>query len=133
MLAPLYAVGRRGRIGLTLLGLPCRAVRWWPGLLRVVTAAERRIGYHRDVGVAWHTSEYSSYDVRDRVGRITAPTLVLCGAQDWICPADESRRIAEAIPGAELVVVPAAGHASTVDAPEAVASAVRDFLGRRVA
>lgn len=131
VMAPLYAAGRAGRIGLTLLGLPCRAVRWWPGLLRAVMAVERRIGYDRDVGVEWHTSEYASYDLRGSLRRITAPTLVLCGAHDWICPVSESRLIADEITDAELVVVPGAGHASTVDAPRAVASAVRDFLDRR--
>ncbi len=133
VLAPLYAAGRLGRMGLTLLGLPCRAVRRWPGLLRVVSPVERRIGYHRDIGVAWHLGEYASYDVREELHRIHAPTLVLCGERDWICPVSESRRIADAIPGAEMVVVPDAGHASTIDAPRAVTAALADFVDRRVA
>ena len=47
------------------------------------------------------------------LGRIQAPTLVLCGAHDMIRPAD-SRSIAAAIPGARLQVLPHEGHGTYI-------------------
>lgn len=132
VLAPLYTADRRNRIGMTALGLACRAVGRWPALYPLAARIERRVGYWREVGGEWHVSEYGTYDVRERLGRITAPTLVLCGEEDWRCPVVESEAIAAGIPGAELVVIPGAGHTTPMDAPEVVTSALRDFLERRV-
>jgi pimeloyl-ACP methyl ester carboxylesterase len=38
------------------------------------------------------------------------PTVVLCGSRDRICPLDHSQDIADALPTAQLVVYPGAGH-----------------------
>lgn len=58
---------------------------------------------------------------------IQAPTLVLIGAEDQKTPIEYSRRIAHAIPGAQLQVLPRAGHLSNLDNPEAFTQALRDF------
>lgn len=50
------------------------------------------------------------FDASDRLPRIGAPTLVACGADDALIPAENSRTIAERIPGARLVVYEGAGH-----------------------
>jgi pimeloyl-ACP methyl ester carboxylesterase len=42
------------------------------------------------------------HDVWDRLGRITAPTLVACGAYDGLAPPANSEAIASRIPNAEL-------------------------------
>jgi 3-oxoadipate enol-lactonase len=42
------------------------------------------------------------HDVWDRLDRITAPTLVACGAHDGIAPRSNSEAIASRIPGAQL-------------------------------
>jgi len=68
------------------------------------------------------------YDLRDRLKDITAPTLVICGAQDWICPPRHSRLIADSIPNARLLEVPNANHAVHVEANDVVVAAIRDFL-----
>lgn len=60
------------------------------------------------------------HDVRDRLHRIQAPTLVLVGAQDRETPPAYSEAIAAAVPGARLVVVPGAGHLLNVEAPDVV-------------
>jgi pimeloyl-ACP methyl ester carboxylesterase len=44
-------------------------------------------------------------------------TLVLVGARDAICPPGCARRIAAAVPGADLVVVPNAGHLLMLERP----------------
>mgnify|MGYP001390799728 FL=1 len=70
------------------------------------------------------------YDVRDQLKDIAVPTLVICGAEDWICPPNHSRLIAEKIPNAELLEVPGANHAVHIEANDVVVAAVRDFLAR---
>lgn len=69
-----------------------------------------------------------SYDVRDRLGEITANTLVVCGEDDWICPVRHSREMAEKIPGAELLVVPGCNHGVHIEANELVNAHIRRFL-----
>lgn len=66
--------------------------------------------------------------VADEIGSITAPTLVIVGADDVPTPVKQSRRIAELIPGARLEIVPDSGHSSTIEQPEAVTALIRRFL-----
>jgi pimeloyl-ACP methyl ester carboxylesterase len=54
-----------------------------------------------------------------RLHAITAPTLVVHGAEDRVLPPENGRRLATAIPGAELAVWDAAGHLYPTDAPRA--------------
>ena len=54
---------------------------------------------------SWH-----SWDLRPRLHEIAVPTLVICGAEDWICDPIYSREIASRIPRAKLVVVPGSNH-----------------------
>lgn len=68
-------------------------------------------------------------DSRPRLGAIAVPTLVLCGAEDRLCPPDLHGAMADAIPGATLVIVPGAGHFAPVEAPDATARAVSSWLG----
>ncbi len=66
--------------------------------------------------------------VEHELGRISAPTLVIVGADDVATPPPKSRRIAELVHGARLVEIPACGHSSTVEQPEAVSELLVDFL-----
>ena len=67
-------------------------------------------------------------DSRPRLSAISAPTLVLCGAEDRICPPSLSEQIAASIPGARLVIVADAGHYVTLERPDAVTSALNAWL-----
>lgn len=59
---------------------------------------------------------------------IDVPTLVLVGEEDGITPPNVARDMAHAIPGATLVTIPAAGHVTSLEAPELVTRALRTFL-----
>ncbi|WOB08247.1 alpha/beta fold hydrolase [Piscinibacter gummiphilus] len=60
---------------------------------------------------------------------ITCPTLVLCGREDmWSNPARHQHLHAR-IAGSTLVVVERCGHMSTMEQPEAVTHALRQWLG----
>lgn len=68
-------------------------------------------------------------DRLDDLRRLAVPVLVLVGALDKAMVAP-SERMADAIPGAELVVVDGAAHSPQFEAPEPCWAAVRDFLAR---
>jgi 3-oxoadipate enol-lactonase len=56
------------------------------------------------------------------------PTLAVVGEADESTPPDQVRRMAEAIPGARLVVIPGAGHLPSVERPAATTKALQEFL-----
>ena len=66
--------------------------------------------------------------VTDQLGQINTPTLIIVGDQDTALPLKESQTMHAGIPNSKLVVIPGAGHTSTVEEPEAVTAAMTDFL-----
>ncbi|BAY08571.1 alpha/beta fold hydrolase [Calothrix sp. NIES-2098] len=69
-------------------------------------------------------------DTRQRLKDIHCPTLVLVSKQDILTPVKFSEQLAQGIPNAELVVLERGGHGLVVESPEAVASAMLNFLSR---
>lgn len=59
---------------------------------------------------------------------ISVPTLVVVGEHDAITPPAEAQAMADAIPGARLAVIPAAGHLTPMENPSAVAQALDEFF-----
>ena len=68
-------------------------------------------------------------DSRPLLSSIRCPTLVLVGDGDVATPPELNEEIADGIAGARLVVVPACGHLSTIERPDAVSTALRQWLG----
>lgn len=68
-------------------------------------------------------------DARAVLGGITCRTLVMCGAEDRLCPPQWHREIASAIPGAALEVIDGAGHLPPLEQPECFSQLVHDWLG----
>jgi pimeloyl-ACP methyl ester carboxylesterase len=62
------------------------------------------------------------------LGSINVPTLVIVGEHDTITKPDEMQSLAAAIPGAEFVQVPDAGHMAPLEQPAVVNEAIRKFL-----
>jgi pimeloyl-ACP methyl ester carboxylesterase len=58
----------------------------------------------------WHRIESLSWDMRPILGQIRCPSLIVQGEEDEHATPQHARDIAEAIPGAELWLVPGAGH-----------------------
>ena len=58
------------------------------------------------------------------------PTLVITGDEDELTPVDESRSMAAADPGAELVIIPGAGHLANLEQPDAFNAALNAFLAQ---
>jgi proline iminopeptidase len=67
-------------------------------------------------------------DLRPELARITAPTLILAGRHDWICPPEFSEEIHRLIPGSTLRIFEDSSHSIRVDEPEALRQAIADFV-----
>ena len=48
------------------------------------------------------------------------PTLIVCGEHDLVTPAEYSKKMAEALPDSELVIVARTGHLVLLDKPEPI-------------
>ena len=77
----------------------------------------------------WWATVY--HDTVSRLPRIQAPTLVLHGERDAMAPTANARLLAGRIPDAELVMIPAAGHAYLLERPEESFDVFADWLDRR--
>ena len=71
-----------------------------------------------------------TFDLRAELASITVPTLMLTGEHDQLAPPKVMRAMAEQVAGAELVVVPGAGHLVNLEAPAAFLAAVGGWLDR---
>lgn len=63
-------------------------------------------------------------DLASAARAIRAPTRVVVGAEDRIAPKDAARRLAELIPGAELVVLEGCGHLAPLERPAEIAALI---------
>ena len=68
-----------------------------------------------------------SFDTYDRLARIKAPTLVLCGKKDILIPSENGPILAKAIPNAKLVYLEKSAHALAEDMEE-VLKVITEFL-----
>jgi len=69
------------------------------------------------------------FDVMDRVGDITLPTLIISGSADKMTPPKYSHYLHQQIAGSQLVEIKEGGHMMAVEKPTEVAQAVAAFLG----
>lgn len=71
------------------------------------------------------------FDVRDRIGQISVPVLILVGENDPGTPVEMSEEIQAAIGGAEMVTLPRAFHLSNIEAAEQFNQTAAGFLAAR--
>jgi pimeloyl-ACP methyl ester carboxylesterase len=71
-----------------------------------------------------------AWDAWDRLSAVSVPTLVLHGTGDRLVSVENGRRIAQAIPGAELVLLEGAGHVFHSERAEEADQIVLTFLDR---
>lgn len=70
------------------------------------------------------------HDSRPTLPTIDVPTLVVVGEEDALTPPADARLMAAAIRGAELLVIPGAGHLSPLENSQAVNQALRRLIGQ---
>ncbi len=68
------------------------------------------------------------YNLLPDLGKITAPTLVLAGRHDWICPVEFSQEIALFVPKAKLRIFENSGHLIRLDEPKLLIEEITAFL-----
>lgn len=98
--------------------------RWLtPGFAEANPDTRRRlrdmVSSHSPEGYASCCTAIETMSIEDELPSITVPTLVIAGAEDPATPPDHGQRIADAIPGARLVVVPDASHLGNIEQPAA--------------
>ncbi len=67
-------------------------------------------------------------DQRGHLDELRMPTLVVTGADDTLVPPGEAAELARGIPGAELVMIPEAGHLVAYEQPFAFNKALKAWL-----
>jgi 3-oxoadipate enol-lactonase len=67
-------------------------------------------------------------DIRDRLGSVNVPVLVLVGEQDEATPPPMSRELALGLSNARLVELPGCAHAPQLQAPDVFMAAIRPFI-----
>jgi pimeloyl-ACP methyl ester carboxylesterase len=80
---------------------------------------------------AWHPCLYNP-QLKQWLGRIRVPTLMLWGASDRIVTPDYGRAYAGLIPGARFEVIDEAGHHPEIERPERFAEHVAAFLSEPI-
>lgn len=108
-----------------------------PGLVGPTTYRQRALVYGRVRGLVQATPPgAAAWALRAMAGRPDAfdtlraakvPALVMIGDEDALATEEEARAMADALPNAELQVVPRAGHLCAVEQPDLFNQAVAEF------
>ncbi len=69
-----------------------------------------------------------SYPLRDRLGEIVCPTLIVWGDRDQIVPVGDAHRFERLIPGADKVILPDTGHVTMLERPLIFNGLLQSFL-----
>jgi pimeloyl-ACP methyl ester carboxylesterase len=69
-----------------------------------------------------------SYRIRDRLGEIVCPTLIVWGERDRMVPVRDADELERAIPGARKVIFADTGHVAMLERPERFNAVVDEFL-----
>jgi proline iminopeptidase len=69
-----------------------------------------------------------SFDLRPELAHITAPTLILAGRRDWICPPVFSEEIHALMPGSTLRIFESASHSLRNDVGDDLLAGIRGFV-----
>jgi pimeloyl-ACP methyl ester carboxylesterase len=76
------------------------------------------------------TAASQTADLAPRLSEIEMPVLVITGDDDRIVPTEQSIRLADELPNAELLVVPNCGHLAHEECPKDIIPAIRAFSER---
>ena len=74
------------------------------------------------------TAMHDRPDSSHLLHRLNCPTMVITGGEDAMIRAEDSRAMADAIPGSRFVRIPSSGHLSNLDNPDEYNRALLGFL-----
>ncbi|MDX1371471.1 MAG: alpha/beta hydrolase [Nitrososphaeraceae archaeon] len=69
-------------------------------------------------------------DTTSTLNKIKLPTLIICGSEDKLTPAEVMKAMAEQISGAQINIINGSGHMSPVEKPGEVNKAIETFLAK---
>jgi proline iminopeptidase len=92
----------------------------------VALALEQRV--HAAALRYFNHREFLTFDLRGALARVTAPTLVVAGREDFILGPAACREVADGIANAHLEVLEDVGHLPWVERPKEFAAVVMAFL-----
>lgn len=92
------------------------------GLLHALQDADR-FGYASVCGAL------ATFDLRDRLGEITAPVVAVAGAYDVAAPVAGMAEVAHGVSDGRLLVLDRVAHQAPVEAPAETAAAIREVAG----
>jgi 3-oxoadipate enol-lactonase len=96
----------------------------------LVARLEAMIAGCDDEGYAACAEVVARIDLRDDLALISAPTLVISGAEDQALPPKHQQAIADGIPGAELLTVSPGAHLANLErTPEVTGALLGHFEG----
>jgi 3-oxoadipate enol-lactonase/4-carboxymuconolactone decarboxylase len=81
-----------------------------------------------DEGYLQACAALAEFDVRDRLAEIAAPVLAVSGDADAVAPSDGLRAIADGVKDGRFVELAGVAHQAPAEAPEAVASLIRQHV-----
>lgn len=99
---------------------------------------EPQIGQAMDEATAYSAAAWNhanthcllQFNSLHRLKEITVPTLVVGGADDWITPPEQSRRIHAGLPNAEVAIFEDSGHFPFIEEPDEFVATVRGWIAR---
>ncbi|HTB69714.1 MAG TPA: alpha/beta hydrolase [Solirubrobacteraceae bacterium] len=117
------AVVRRARLRDAALGVVVRH----PDRLDAALAAEQVRGAGKP-GFIQGLEAVIDYDIRDRLGEIACPTLIVWGERDRLISVRDADVFAELIPNSRKVVFGDTGHMAMLERPDAFNALLEEFL-----
>jgi proline iminopeptidase len=116
---------------------PASWAAYWSGCRKLYNTTEPRDpdaagrGLMREeILLHFVAGEKQGLDLLPGLARAQCPVLVLAGEDDPVCPLDDAREIAAALPAAHsrLVSFPGVGHGAWRDDPQAAFAVLREFI-----
>ena len=71
---------------------------------------------------------YAIFDITEKLPKITAPMLLITGADDKATPLSEAKFISETCPNADLIIIENASHLALVEKPKLFDEALVNFI-----
>jgi aminoacrylate hydrolase len=81
-------------------------------------AAHHAAGFQSEQALRMRIGALSNFDIRDRLGDIACPVLVMGSLDDMLVPVRAAAKLAEGVQNAQFIAVPWGGHAVNITVPE---------------
>lgn len=95
---------------------------------RLKELGEQRMAETRPTVLYGDLLTCDAFNATDQLSKVSAPTLIVCGAEDKMTPLKQSEFLRDNIANAKLEVVPEAGHMVMLEHPEKVAVMLAEFF-----